>query len=378
MPNTLSPLTYAEIDLNAYAHNLRNLRAYLTPDVAMMAIVKANAYGHGAVPIARRAIQVGASHLGVARVSEGVELRQAGIGAPIIVLYYSAPEELPLAADHDLTPTLNSQQALETWSQQAARLGKTLSFHVMIDTGMGTFGQLVDETLPFVSSIQQYPNIRLEGLFTHFATADEADAAFTQKQIQQFHDILMQLSQTGIEVPLRHAANSAGVLHHQQAYLNMVRPGLVSYGLIPNEALDLPFVPQPVMAIKSRLARVRALPAGSSVGYGRTFITHKPTPIGLVPIGYGDGYHRLISNRGYVLVDGQKAPIVGRVSMDQITVDLSNAPQATENAEVVILGQQGQQRITAEDIARWAETINYEVTTSILPRVPRVYIGVED
>jgi alanine racemase len=239
---------------------------------------------------------------------------------------------------------------------------------------MGTFGQLPDETLDFVKYLHTLPNIHLEGVFTHFAAADSHDPYFTKEQFSRFKTVLAELASAGIQIPIRHAANSAAIFYHPESHLDLVRPGISIYGLKPADDMPIPIDLESVLSLKSRIARLRNFPAGASFGYGRTYIAQKPIKTALVPVGYGDGYHRILSNRGAVLIRGQRAPIIGRVSMDQITVDVTHIADIQEHEDAVLIGRQGEEHITAEEVAGWAQTINYEVVTSLLARVPRVYV----
>ncbi len=369
------PLTYAQIDLDAIAHNVRAIKAHIGPQVMLMAVVKANAYGHGAVEVARTALQHGADWLAVARADEGIALRQAGITAPILVMNYTLPEAIAAALEHGLTLTITEPESAQAVSAMARRLGRAIGVHVKVDTGMGRFGLLPDEALPFVQSVTALPGVRVEGLYTHFATADLSDKTYTRRQFQRFLKVRAHLQAAGHAIALCHAANSAATLDMPETHLNAVRVGIALYGLRPSGEVE-PAVPlRPALSLKSHVARVRTLPAGSSISYGRTYITPRKMPVALVPVGYGDGYHRLLSNRGAVLINGRRAPIVGRVCMDQLVVDVSAVGPVALHSEVVLIGQQGQERISAEEVAAWAETINYEVTTGLLPRVPRLYTG---
>jgi len=367
-------LTWAEIDLDAIALNAASLKAHAGGKAELMVTVKANAYGHGAVPVARAAMEGGATRLAVHRTLEGVQLRQAGITAPILIMGYTLPAESERIVRWDLTPTVNSQPQAEALSAAAMAAGKPLPIHVKIDTGMSRYGLLPDEVLDFVRFLSRLPGLVLEGLYTHYAVADLADKTFTRHQFGIYMDVVKRLEAAGFTFPLKHVANSAATLDLPEMALDMVRCGIALYGLRPSDEVE-PAVPlRPALTLKSRVARVRTLPAGASISYGRTYITDKPTRVALVPVGYGDGYHRILSNRGAVLIHGQRAPIVGRVCMDQFVVDVSHIPGVRLHDEVVLIGQQGAGHITAEEVARWAETINYEVTTGLLPRVVRVYL----
>jgi len=367
-------ITWAEVDLDAIAHNAAMLKARAGGRAELMVTVKANAYGHGTVPVARAALEGGATRLAVARTLEGVELRQAGLTAPILIMGYTLPAEARRIIRWNLTPTVNTWEQAEALSAAAKEAGKVVLIHVKVDTGMGRFGLLPGEAVDFVRAISRLPGLHLEGLYTHFAIADAADKTYTRHQFETYMDVVAQLEAAGFSFPLKHVANSATTLDLPEMALDMVRCGIALHGLQPSNEVE-PAVPlRPAMTLKSRVARVRTLPPGSSISYGCTYTTTRPTPVALVPVGYGDGYHRILSNKGQVLIHGQRAPIVGRVCMDQFVVDVSDIPNVHQDDEVVVFGRQGAAEITAEEVARWAQTINYEITTSILPRVTRVFL----
>lgn len=374
-------LTWAEVDLDAIAHNARGLKEHVGEKTELMAVVKANAYGHGAVPVAKTALENGASRLAVNRALEGVELRQAGITAPVLILGYSLPSEAETIVRWDLTPTVTTVEGALALSAMSDRQGKITPIHVKVDTGMGRFGLLPDEVAVFVRRVSELPGLKLEGLFTHFAVADLADKTYTRRQFGLYSQVVEQLEEAGLAIPLKHVANSAATLDLPEMHLDMVRCGIALYGLRPSvvgygvpTVLEPAILLKPAMALKSRVARVRTLPPGSSISYGCTYTTTRPTPVALVPVGYGDGYHRILSNRGSVLIGGKRAPIVGRVCMDQFVVDVTGIEGVRQDDEVVVFGQQGEEEISAEEVAALAGTINYEVVTSILPRVTRVYL----
>ena len=375
-------LTWAEVDLDAIAHNARGLKERAGEGAELMAVVKANAYGHGAVPVARTALENGASRLAVNRALEGVELRQAGITAPILVMGYSLPSEAETIVRWDLTPTVTTVEGALALSAMSDRQGKITPIHVKVDTGMGRFGLLPDEVVAFVRRIAELPGLKLEGLFTHFAVADRADKTYTHRQFGLYMQVVEQLEEAGFAIPLKHVANSATNLDLPEMHLDMVRCGIALYGLRPSAEVE-PAIPlKPAMALKSRVARVRTLPPGSSISYGCTYTTTRHTRVALVPVGYGDGYHRILSNKGSVLIGGKRAPIVGRVCMDQFVVDVTGhfdrlrtgIDGVRQDDEVVVFGRQGEEEISAEEVAALAGTINYEVVTSILPRVTWVYL----
>jgi len=366
--------TYALIDLDALGANVRAIKTHIGQACTLIAVVKANAYGHGAIPVARAALSAGASMLAVARVDEGIALRKAGIGVPILLLGYTVPGESHAIIEHDLTAAVAGIDAARALSERAQALGRTMTIHLKIDTGMGRFGLLPEETIPAMRAISSLPGLDIEGIYTHFATADSGDKTFTFQQYTTFTNVLNSLGEAGYTFRMRHAANSAATLDLPTMHLDAVRIGIAMYGLRPSSEVEPSIALKPVLSLKSHVARLRILPGGSSVGYGRTFIAQGPTQVALIPIGYGDGYHRALSNRGITLISGKRVPVIGRVSMDQITVDATGVSGINEGDEAVLIGAQGGEHITAEEIAGLADTINYEVTTSLLPRVPRIYL----
>jgi alanine racemase len=370
-----TPVTFIEVDLDAIAHNVRVIKDHIGPSTALMAVIKANAYGHGAFEVARTALRHGASWLVAAQASEGFQLRRAGITASILVSGYTPPTEVDSAIKHDLTLTVTELEVAEAIAARSVSLGRRTPVHVKVDTGMGRFGLLPDEVVPFVHRLAAMPGLIVEGLFSHFSVADLRDKSYTWQQFQTFQEVVAEVKAAGHHIPLCHIANSAATLDLPAMHLDAVRTGIAIYGLRPSDEVE-PVLPlKPALTLKSHVARVRTLPGGSSISYGRTYITPRAMPVALIPVGYGDGYHRLASNRGAVLINGRRAPIVGRVCMDQFVVDISQAGPVQVNDEAVLIGQQGGERITADEVATWAETINYEVTTSLLPRVPRFYTG---
>ena len=366
-------LTWAEIDLDALAENVRALKRHVGVSVEIFAVVKANAYGHGSAQVAKAALEAGATRLAVHRAIEGVELRKAGIEAPILVMGYTPPDGANLVVAWRLTPSLMTLEFARALSARASAAGVLTPVHVKIDTGMSRYGLMPEEAPQFLQALRQLPGIYLEGVFTHFATADWSDQSYTRQQLEVFKEVLAALHRAGIQPPVVHAANSAATMRLPEAHFNAVRPGIAMYGLEPSGEWHPVFPLKPVLKLKSRVSRVRWLPPGSSVSYGRTYITNRPTLAALVPVGYGDGYHRILSNRGAVLIRGKRAPLIGRICMDQFVVDVTSIEGVQQDDEVVLIGSQGQEMIGAEEVAALAETINYEVTTSLLPRVVRVY-----
>jgi len=368
--------TWVEIDLDSLTQNIAIVRSKVGEDVRILLVVKADAYGHGAVEVARAALESGVSMLGVATLHEGIELRQAGVAGPVLILSPPMKEETAGIVEYDLSCTVPSLAVARSLSRACAARGKTCPIHVEIDTGMGRSGIGPGEALPFISAVTSLPGLMLEGIFTHFPSSDD-DPEFTAAQIEEFDGVLRSLDTKGIEVPLRHAANSGAVLevaHSFEAPLNMVRPGIMVYGLRPSAACGEGPELKPVMSFKSRIAQIRELPPGHGVSYGRTYVAPEAMPVGVVPVGYGHGYSFRLSNAGEVLVRGHRAPIIGRVTMDVTMIDLTGIPDAGVGDEVVLFGSQEGLELTVDDVAASAGTINYEVICGIGKRVARAYI----
>lgn len=373
---TLRPRVVAEVNLNAIKHNYGEIRKHVPSEVEMMAIVKADAYGHGSVQVARLLQEQGVNRFAVAIVKEGEELRQSGITSPILVLGYTPRADIKALIENDLTQTVFSYDMAKIISDEAGRLGKTVNVHIKVDTGMGRIGFLSSpQSIEEVRMISKLPHINLEGIFTHFSTADEEDTTYTKKQWDIFEGFLTELRDIGIEIPVIHAANSAAIMCHSYADLNVVRPGIILYGYYPSDylkgkVLDL----EPAMTLKTQVVHVKELPEGSYIGYGRKYYTQRKTKIATIPVGYADGYSRNLGNKGRVLIRGQYAPIVGNICMDQFMVDVTNIKGVSLEDEVVLFGRQGECEIPVEEIASMLGTINYEIVCMIGKRVPRVYV----
>lgn len=379
-------LISAEIHLAAIAHNVRELRRITSPSARFMAVVKANAYGHGAVPVAINALQNGADALGVARIEEGARLREAGIKAPVLIFGYTDPDAARMLIEYDLTPTVFSVEAAALLSSRTIALGKPIRAHIKVDTGMGRIGLLPDslrapdllessKTLTMeISRITRLPGLEIEGIYTHFACADTADSSYTNCQLKLFLEIIENLNRNGIRIPIRHAANSGALIGYPETHLDMVRPGISLYGLYPSADVDKHRVSlQPAMHFKTKIIQLKDVPAGFKISYGATYQTGKPTRIATVSAGYADGLNRLLSSRGQMLVRGEKAPVVGRVCMDLTLIDVGHIPDVRIGDEAVIFGEQKGATLHVDDIAASCGTINYEVVTGITERVPRVY-----
>ncbi len=365
--------TWVEVDLDRLASNLAQVRTLLGPGQEILLVVKADAYGHGAVEIAEAAEREGVGHLGVATLHEGIQLRQAGCRLPIVALSPLLRGEMDEAVAHDLAPTVCDYGLARALSEAAVRAGRAMRCHVEVDTGMGRTGLLEDEVEDFLEKILPLPGLRLASVFTHFPDADGEDLSFSEEQVRRFRALLDRLAARGLRPPRVHAANSAGTLNLPDSRLDWVRPGLAAYGHRPphsSPALEL----RPVMSFKSRLVQVRSLPAGAPVSYGRTFVTRRPTRLGVVAVGYGHGYSWLLSNRGCMLVGGVRVPIVGRVTMDLTMVDLTDLPEARVEDEVVLFGEQGPVALGLDEVARASETLPYEIMCTIGKRVTRIYV----
>ncbi len=380
------PNIWAEIDLDAIAHNVRELRRITRPQARLMAVVKADGYGHGAEAVARTALANGADMLAVARIDEGVQLRRAGLEAPLLVMGPTFPAFAERIIENDLIQGVTSLEDAHGLAARAARLNREIPVHLKVDTGMGRLGLVPDcgvrgsdPTLPPVEEVrtlQALTGVRLEGIFTHFAAADEADKSFADLQLEIFSTFLDQLSRAGIDTGLRHAANSAGVIDLPEAHFDAVRPGIALYGLYPSRAVDCRRIElRPALTLKSRILQVKDVPAGFPVSYGMTWRAPRATRIATVATGYADGIQRRLSNRGHMLVHGVAAPIVGRVCMDLIMLDVGAVAHVAAGDEVVIIGRQGDAEISADTVADLLETINYEVVFTNFARVPRRYIG---
>lgn len=366
-------VTRAEIDLDAIAFNVRSLCSLLS-GAELMAVVKGNAYGHGAVAVARTALDHGATRLGVYTMGEGVELRQAGIHCPVLVFGPFQRDEARDACLYDLTPTISSIAAGEMLQQHA--INRPIRFHVKIDTGLHRSGIPPTEAADLLRGLQQFPALQREGLYTHFACADEPERDCTSAQLALFLRTARELEAAGFSFPLKHAANSASALSRPDTHLDLVRTGISLYGYNPSSAMPPTAPLQPALSLRSQVARVHAIPAGAGVGYGYAFVAQRPTCIALAPAGYGDGLPRTLGNgHGRVLVHGMEAPIVGRVSMDQITVDVTDIENVVEGDDVVLIGAQGETFQDATRLAAQAGTINYDILTGLLPRLPRRYVG---
>jgi len=363
--------TWIEINLNAIEHNVKQFKSKLRPDCRFMAVVKADGYGHGAIEVAQAAIHAGADYLGVAFLDEALQIRNAGIDAPILVLGYTAPLYVKEAIQHDITVTLFSEDVLDAAIQYAAQIGKKAKIHLKVDTGMGRIGvRSKEEALLLAQKALSSPSAVLEGIFTHFADADSSDPSYTKQQFAKFMEVIRYLEENGINIPIKHCCNSAGTMNFSEFHLDMVRVGISLYGLLPSpdvahQSLDL----KQALTFKTKIAALKQVESGQAISYGCTYKTEQVTNIATIPVGYADGLSRLLSNRGTMIVRQQKVPVVGRVCMDQTMLDVSNIPNVEVGDEVIIYGDK-----QIDEVAKLMGTINYEVVCLIGKRVPRIYL----
>jgi alanine racemase len=369
--NRPSRPTWIEVDKSAIAHNVREIKKMIGPDVALMAVVKANAFGHGAVAVSSTAILNGADYLAVASVNEATDLRDASLDAPILVLGYTPPWAAPQVVRYNLTLNLYDIDLARSFDVAARQMNAKIKAHVEIDTGLSRLGLLPDQVTPFFRSLRNLKNIEIEGIFTHFSSAD-SNPDYTQEQLDAFNSAIKPLKAAGYEFKYIHTANTGAVVNFKDSYFNMVRVGIGLYGLNPGSETKLPADFRPALTWKTTIAQVKTLLARTYVGYGNTYQTSLDERIAVIPVGYADGFRRAPKTWGDVLVNGQRAPIVGRVSMDQTMINVTDIPGVSIGDEVVLIGEQGNECITADDVAAHLGTINYEVVSTILARVPRV------
>ena len=372
--------TWAEISLPNLEHNYRALRALLPEGCRFLGVVKADAYGHGAVPVARKLEELGAEYLAVACLAEARELREAGVRAPILLLGYTPTDCAEELLHYGLTQTVYDLESARAFSAAAQAAGRRLRIHVKADTGMSRLGWLCNEghrteAADAIAAVCALPGLEAEGIYTHFANAD-GDEAYTMGQFTRFLELLSELEGRGITFPIRHCAASAAVLKYPCTHLDMVRPGVALYGHYPDpscEGLDGVGL-RPVMALKTRVASVKAVPAGTPVSYGGDFVSEHPMRIATIPIGYGDGYPRSLSDTGYVLIRGKKAPIIGRICMDQFMVDVSDIPEVKFGDKVTLIGRDQEEYLPVEKLSELSGRFNYEFVCDLGKRIPRVYV----
>ncbi len=374
--------TWAEVDLGALDYNITQINKKINNNAKILAMVKADAYGHGAEEVVKTLLkqksnsQASISMLGVALIEEGIQLRQAGFGdIPILILGSIYPfENFSQVVEYDLTPTICSLESAQFLSKIARASDKKVKVHIEIDTGMGRIGISSGSAFSLIEKVLELEYLEIEGIYTHFAAAD-SEPDFTEKQIDDFNKILKRLDKADINIPLVHMANSAAMLKYKTSHFNLVRPGLAMYGLLPFPTALKYINLKPVFKLKTKVVYLKKVPIRTSISYGRTFITKRDSMIATIPVGYADGYNRLLSSKGEVLIQGKRAPVIGRVCMDMCMVDVTDISRVKIGDEVVLIGQQGKETILVEEIADKLGTISYEVVSMITKRVHRIYIN---
>lgn len=362
--------TWAEVNLANLGHNFRQIKKHLKPGVRVLVTVKADAYGHGLLPVAKRLVAEGVDFLGVASIDEGIKLRESGITKPVLILGVILKEDIAPVFKYNLTPTVCDFDLASALNKRARSSGRPMNIHIKVDTGMGRIGVLHQDAFILIKRISNLKHLKIEGLFTHFAFAD-MDKDFTLHQAGLLESLVNKLKLKGVNIPLIHAANSMGIIDCKSAHFNMVRPGLVIYGLYPKENLSIHL--KPVLSLKTRVVYVKNVPESYGVSYGHAYITKTSTRIVTLPIGYGDGYPRNLSNIAPVLIRGRRFKLSGRICMDQIMVDVGRVPVRV-GEEAVLIGSQRRNKITAEELASLSGTIPYEIACGLGSRIPRVYI----
>lgn len=367
--------TQAIVDLAAIRHNVEQIRNRLRSDTALTAVVKANAYGHGAIPVSKAALAAGANSLAVALPEEGVELREAGFTVPILVLGLALPDQAELICNYGLTATVSTFENVKALASAASRVGKQAKVMIKVDTGMGRIG-IVPKKLPeFLEYLSSMGAIEIRGIFTHLAAADEADKSYAYSQLTAFKQAITKATVLNIPLPFISAANSAAVIDLDEGQFNTVRPGIAIYGLPPSNEMQRALDLRPAMTLKTNIVYIKEVPAGTTVSYGRTYTTDKSTFLATLPIGYADGYNRHLSNKASVIIAGKRRPVVGRICMDQTIVDLGPVCDAAIGDEAVLFGRQHAAEVTVTELADMAGTINYELLCAVSARVPRVYVN---
>lgn len=366
--------TLAIIDRTAIQSNYLQLKNRLAKNVEILAVVKANAYGHGAVETAKILKQAGCNFFGVAMSEEGIELREAGIQSPIIILGGIYPNQIRDIVEYNLTPVIFDIETARALDAFLNKKGKGIHIHIKVDTGMGRLGLLPYQVVPFFKALKGLANVNVEGVLTHFAEADEEDKEFSGEQLNIFFKIITAIRNLGFHPRLIHIANSAAVIGHVNSHFNLVRPGIMLYGAYPAKNLAGSIQLKPAMRLVSQIVHLKKMPKGSSVSYGRTYVAEKESAIAIIPVGYGDGYSRSLSNKGEVLIRGVRARVAGTICMDMTMLDVTHIKDVSEGDEAVLIGKQGNDEITADELADVAGTIPYEIFCGITNRVPRVYV----
>ena len=370
-------LNIAEINLSNLIHNLSQVRSCLAPGCRILAVVKANAYGHGIVEISRELEHAGVNMLGVAHVEEGICLRKSGINIDILIMAGISEDYASDIIKWRLTPVVFTVPFAMALSKAAIAADVILPVHIKVDTGMRRIGVAPEMALKFVENVSHIKCLQIEGLMTHFAEADLQNRDFVREQLESFNSVYRIIQEKGLTIPLRHTANSAAVIDMRDSHIDMVRPGIMLYGYSPSPFLSSRVGLRPVMTLKTKIVHLKSVPPKTGVSYARTFTTIRETLVATIAIGYADGYSRALSNVGQVIIRGRRAPVIGRVCMDMTMIDVTDIPGVQTGDEVIIIGGEGESRITADDIAGWAGTISYEVLCGIGERVERVYVSNE-
>ena len=367
---------YATVNLDAIVKNLENMKKNIQEDTKIIAVLKADGYGHGAVPIAKHIEPLPYLWgIAVATVEEGMILRKNGITKPILILGYTFSDDYDTIIEQEMRPAVFTLKMARELSKAAVRLKKPAKIHIKIDTGMSRIGyRNLEQAVPEILEISALDGIEIEGIFTHFARADETDPAPAYQQMETFEQFIHALEEKGLSISVKHCSNSAGILRMKEANMNVVRAGIILYGLYPSDEVEKDLVPlEPAMELKSHIVYIKTLEPGVAVSYGGTYVTSRPTRVATIPVGYADGYCRGLSNKGFVLIHGKKAPILGRICMDQFMVDVTDIPEAQEAHEVTLLGRDQKEQITMEELGNLSGRFNYEFACCISRRVPRIY-----
>lgn len=362
---------WIEIDLSAVRHNFLEIRRHVGPNRRILAVIKADAYGHGLLPVSKALVEAGADGLGVASIAEGIHLRQSGVEGEIFVMGQLLPEEARQVAEHRLTQAVGDEAGARALSDAACFLERPVKAHLKVDTGMGRYGVWHEEAGALYRQLLQMPGLKVEGIFTHLSSAGQSVQA-TQEQLSRFQTLIDRFAEMKIPVGLRHAANSVGLIRFPESRWDLVRTGLLLYGVSPvkeGNPLDL----QPALSLKSRVRFLKTIPPGRAVSYGGTWKAERPTRVATVPIGYAHGYSRDLSNQGKLLIGGRRVGVIGRITMEDLMADVTDVPNAAVGDEVVLIGRQGNESMSAEELARCASTIPYEILVGLSPRIPRLY-----
>jgi alanine racemase len=368
--------TWSEINLKTVGENIKEIKSIVKPAVKILVVVKADAYGHGAISIGRTSLESGASCLGVGDSTEAIELRQAGILDPIIILGAMIEEEIGWIISYDIIPTIHSMDLVELLNNEAIRQNKKQKVHLKIDTGLSRLGASPERAVQIVKKIKSMSNLELEGICSHFSSSFNPDEMeFTKKQVELFNNVIKKVEYNGFRIPLKHIASTGAVYTLNDSHFNLVRLGGAVYGIDPGSISKAGIKFKAVLSLKSQITFLKTVPAGTAVGYHRSHITSKPSKIATIPIGYNDGYPYQLGNKGHVLIQGKKAPIIGTITMDYIMADITQIPEAKAGDEVVLIGQQGKSKITAEELAKIASVSPYVITCGLGKRVKRMYVS---